>query len=105
VVAFLPGETKPRFMWATLVDEGSYMTFDAQDLFPTSERYESKITIHHNAWTDAGLGYGLHVYFAGRTLNSLRPHHHDCTSLFSSLAHHPSSNRTKHEHNLSSLPR
>lgn len=66
VVAFLPGETKPRFMWATLVDEGSYMTFDAQSLFPTSERYESKITIHHNAWTDTGLDYELHVYFTTR---------------------------------------
>jgi hypothetical protein len=67
VVAFLPGEAKPRFMWATLVDEGGYMTFDAQSLFPTKERYESKIAIHHNAWTDAGLGYELHVYFTGRS--------------------------------------
>jgi hypothetical protein len=40
VVGFFPGEAKPRFMWATLVDKGDWMTFDAQELFPTSQMYE-----------------------------------------------------------------
>ena len=66
VVAFLPGEAKPRFMWATLEDKGTFMTFDAQGLFPTRERYESKITIQHQAWTDTALDYEMNVYFTKR---------------------------------------
>lgn len=59
VVAFLPGEAKPRFMWATVVDKGDYMTFDASSLFPTVQEYEQKSSIHHNAWTDTYLDYEL----------------------------------------------
>ena len=66
VVAFLPGEAKPRFMWATLEDKGTFMTFDAQGLFPTRERYESKITIQHQAWTGTALDYEMNVYFTKR---------------------------------------
>ena len=66
VVAFLPGEAKPRFMWATMVDKGDWMTFDAQGLFPTTEPYESKITMHHNRYTDTEMGYQLDIYFTKR---------------------------------------
>ena len=66
VVAFLPGEAKPRFMWATLVDKGTWMTFDAQGLFPTTQIYESKITIQHQAWTDTELDYEMNLYFTKR---------------------------------------
>jgi hypothetical protein len=69
VVAFLPGEAKPRFMWATVVDKGDWMTFDAQELFPTSQMYESKITIRNNAWTDTYLDYQLDVYFTKRAID------------------------------------
>jgi hypothetical protein len=52
-----------------MVDKGDWMTFDAQGLFPTSERYESKITIRHNAWTDTYLDYQLDVYFTKRAVD------------------------------------
>jgi hypothetical protein len=66
VVAFLPGEAKPRFMWATVVNKRYYLTIDASSLFPTVDGYEAKMMIHHNAWTDVDHDYELQVYFAGR---------------------------------------
>jgi hypothetical protein len=65
VVAFLPGEAKPRFMWATVVDKAYYLTIDASSLYPTAEDYEPKIRIFHNAWADTGLDYELQLYFTG----------------------------------------
>jgi hypothetical protein len=67
VVAFLPGESKPRFMWATVVKKGSsHVSIDASSLFPAKEPYELKIRAQHNAWTDSGLGYEIAMCFAGR---------------------------------------
>jgi len=53
-------------MWATVVDKKDWMTFDASSLFPTSQEYEQKISIHHNAWTDTYLDYEMNIYFTKR---------------------------------------
>lgn len=42
------------------------MTFDTQGLFPTSEIYEAKINLQHQAWTDTELDYVLNVCFTKR---------------------------------------
>jgi hypothetical protein len=65
IIAFLPGETKPRFIWATAVGDLYYHTIDAMSIFPTEEPYHEKITIHHNAWTNTGLGYRIKMCFIG----------------------------------------
>lgn len=64
VVAFLPGEKKPRFLWAPVVNNSMYTIIDPSDLAKTKHKYDPKMNIYHNAWTNKNLSGSIQVLFA-----------------------------------------
>jgi len=65
VVAFLPGESKPRFMWvAEKQNDGVYADFDMEDLTDVGPlAFIKPVQTSTNAWTGKKLSQAIQVFY------------------------------------------
>lgn len=64
ILAFLPDEEKPRFVWAPLMQNlfSRHESVDISSFFEPAPMYRQKPQVK-NPWTNGTLGYGLDILF------------------------------------------
>lgn len=61
IVAFLPDENKPRFVWAPIEQRSSCESVDMSGYLETSPFYKGQLEFSTNPWTNKALDFGIKI--------------------------------------------